>query len=124
MRSTTAFKERTTSSARCPRRCDWLSTAGFALSVSVAFGAAAQQAPTPAPSAGSGAPASAASSGSAAPAAGSDADLAKQLSNPLASLVSVPFQFNWEQGVGYQDGTRTILNVQPSCRSRSTTSGT
>jgi hypothetical protein len=26
--------------------------------------------------------------------------LAKQLSNPVSSLVSVPFQFNWEQNVG------------------------
>ena len=40
-------------------------------------------------------------------------DLAKQLSNPIADLVSVPFQFNWEQGVGDLDATRTVLNVQP-----------
>ena len=40
-------------------------------------------------------------------------DIAKQLSNPIANLVSVPFQFNWEQGVGSVDATRTILNVQP-----------
>lgn len=46
--------------------------------------------------------------------AGADnADLAKQLSNPVADLVSVPFQFNWEQGVGPEDGTRFVLNVQP-----------
>jgi len=25
----------------------------------------------------------------------------------------VPFQFNWEQGVGYQDATRVVMNVQP-----------
>jgi len=40
-------------------------------------------------------------------------ELAKQLSNPVANLVSVPFQFNWEQNVGPQKLTRFILNVQP-----------
>src|SRR5262245_34600165 len=46
-------------------------------------------------------------------AAADTAQLAKDLSNPIADLVSVPFQFNWEQGVGDQDATRTVLNVQP-----------
>jgi hypothetical protein len=41
------------------------------------------------------------------------AELAKHLSNPIASLVSVPLQFNWEQSVGPSDLTRFILNVQP-----------
>ena len=40
-------------------------------------------------------------------------ELAKQLSNPVANLVSVPFQFNWEQNVGPHEDTRFILNVQP-----------
>ena len=40
-------------------------------------------------------------------------DLAKKLSNPISDLVSVPFQFNWEQGVGPSEQTRFILNVQP-----------
>lgn len=40
-------------------------------------------------------------------------DLAKKLSNPISDLVSVPFQFNWEQNVGPQKDTRFILNVQP-----------
>jgi hypothetical protein len=43
----------------------------------------------------------------------SAADLARQLSNPVASLVSVPFQFNWDQPVGPGDETRFVLNVQP-----------
>jgi len=43
----------------------------------------------------------------------SDEALARQLSNPVASLVSVPFQFNWDQPVGPDDATRFVLNVQP-----------
>ena len=50
-------------------------------------------------------------------AAGSDGadsqELAKKLSNPISDLVSVPFQFNWENGVGPDDGLRTVLNIQP-----------
>ena len=47
-------------------------------------------------------------------AGGSDAqELAKKLSNPISDLVSVPFQFNWENGVGPDNGLRTVLNIQP-----------
>lgn len=42
-----------------------------------------------------------------------DSQLAKKLSNPISDLVSVPFQFNWEQNVGPLEQTRFILNVQP-----------
>jgi hypothetical protein len=54
-----------------------------------------------------------ASGQTAAPPAGGDADLAKKLSNPVSDLVSVPFQFNWEQNVGPNESTRFVLNVQP-----------
>jgi hypothetical protein len=43
----------------------------------------------------------------------SGADLAKKLNNPISDLVSVPFQFNWENGIGSPDRTRFILNIQP-----------
>lgn len=42
-----------------------------------------------------------------------EAELAKKLSNPIASLISVPFQSNWEFGIGPEDATRYTLNVQP-----------
>jgi hypothetical protein len=48
-----------------------------------------------------------------APALAQDADLAKKLSNPVASLISVPFQFNYDGRIGPNDGGRATLNIQP-----------
>jgi hypothetical protein len=43
-----------------------------------------------------------------------DEELAIQLSNPVAALISVPFQFNYEQKIGSaREGERWLLNVQP-----------
>ena len=44
----------------------------------------------------------------------SAAALAQQLSNPVAALISVPFQLNYDQDIGPEDdGDRWLLNVQP-----------
>ena len=40
-------------------------------------------------------------------------ELAKKLSNPIASLISVPFQNNTDIGIGANNGTRNALNIQP-----------
>jgi hypothetical protein len=42
------------------------------------------------------------------------AELAKKLSNPVASLISVPLQYNYDQNYGPdEDGSKSLLNIQP-----------
>jgi hypothetical protein len=43
----------------------------------------------------------------------STTDLAKQLQNPVANLISVPLQLNYDNGYGDNDAERWTLNVQP-----------
>jgi hypothetical protein len=40
--------------------------------------------------------------------------LARKLSNPVASLISVPFQANFDDGIGTDGkGEKLTLNIQP-----------
>ena len=42
-----------------------------------------------------------------------EAELAKELQNPVTDLLSVPLQNNWDFGIGPADAMRYTLNVQP-----------
>jgi hypothetical protein len=48
-----------------------------------------------------------------APAATDAAELAKKLANPVASLISLPFQNNTDVGIGEFNGSKNTLNIQP-----------
>jgi hypothetical protein len=41
------------------------------------------------------------------------AELAKKLQNPVADLISVPLQNNWDFGIGPADAMRYTVNIQP-----------
>ncbi|HSF54664.1 MAG TPA: hypothetical protein VLA71_12970 [Algoriphagus sp.] len=47
------------------------------------------------------------------PATTDAAELAKKLANPVASLISLPFQNNLDVGIGEYNGSRNTLNIQP-----------
>src|ERR1700752_4131424 len=40
-------------------------------------------------------------------------ELAKQAQNPIASLISVPFQNNFNFNTGTEDDLQNVLNIQP-----------
>ena len=43
-----------------------------------------------------------------------DADLAQELSNPVADLITIPIQMNYDRGIGLQgDGWKLQTNIQP-----------
>jgi hypothetical protein len=45
--------------------------------------------------------------------ASDEADLAKKLQNPVASLISVPIQNNWDFGIGTANAMKYTANIQP-----------
>lgn len=45
--------------------------------------------------------------------ADSQAELAKKLNNPVANLISVPIQNNWDFGIGPADAMKYTANIQP-----------
>lgn len=45
--------------------------------------------------------------------AGQAAELQQKLANPIASLISVPIQSNYDFGIGPGDGTKSVTNIQP-----------
>ena len=53
-----------------------------------------------------------------------ETDLAKQTQNPVADLISIPLQNNFNFGVGPNNVTQYVLNVQPVIPFHMTEAGT
>ena len=51
--------------------------------------------------------------GSGSAASSDDAELAQKLQNPIAALISVPLQNNWDFGIGPADAMKYTVNIQP-----------
>ena len=45
--------------------------------------------------------------------ASAEAELAKKLQNPIANLISVPIQNNWDFGIGPENAMKYTANIQP-----------
>jgi hypothetical protein len=58
-------------------------------------------------------PASSASGGATDDEQAKEAELAKKLQNPVANLISVPIQNNWDFGIGPANAMRYTANIQP-----------
>lgn len=41
------------------------------------------------------------------------AELAKKLSNPISDLISMPLQYNYNEGLGTGNGKQSYINIQP-----------
>jgi len=45
--------------------------------------------------------------------ASDNASLAKKLANPIAAMISIPVQINYDYNIGENNGNRTLVNFQP-----------
>ena len=74
-----------------------------ALALACALPSASAQSQNPPPAA----------AGAGADAPNSEAELAKKLNNPVAALISVPIQNNWDFGIGQAGAMKYTANIQP-----------